>query len=430
MRKSVYDVFGLSNEILTDSYFDRGNLDKEISHLINAKQVIAIRGASKSGKSWLRQKAFPNALVVQCRFGYGIENILTDALAQLDVRLRLEETTSRKFGGTLAASTGTGLSLLLKASGKGEASTEDTLKFREYGRDITDLKFIADIINVAKRKLVIEDFHYLDVETQKRLAFDLKSLWDHGCFAVVVGVWGRHNLLTTYNPDLSLRCTELQVEWTDIELRQVVVKGCKTLKIELLDDTIDGLVANSFGNSGLLQTLTQRAIVIAGLVEEQPRLAKVSTDVHHEACRQVANQLNATYQTFAERVASGIRSRKKATGIYAHAMASIVNSPDIKLTEGLSVDDIYLECHQREPRIQKANLKSILRKIDGLQIDAEGRGLVITYNHFEGKIITVDRQLLFYRTHCTVNWPWHDIIQESEHTPEQDYCVQLSFEDY
>lgn len=427
---STFNVFGLHNEILDATYIDRGGLDKTIDTLSKSGKVIAIRGASKSGKSWLRQKSFSNALVVQCRYGHQISDILTEALSQLGIQLILERSSTTKLSGSIQASSGTGLSLLFKAEGKGEASREQIEKFREYGNDINDLRFIAKIINESNRKLVIEDFHYLEIEIQKQLSFDLKTLWDYGCFAVVVGVWGKHNLLTTYNSDLSLRCTEIQIAWSDDELKEVVSKGCRALNVSLPASVINGIVQNSFGNSGLLQTLALHTLLAAGITEKQSAPVFIPDEnLGKIACQEVAAQLDATYLTFAERVASGIRKRKRATGIYAHAMASIVSASDKDLIDGLSADAIYDECHGREPRIQKANLKSILAKIDGLQIDNSGRGLVVTYNIFDEKIINIDRQLLFYRTHCTARWPWHEIIKESETTNNEDYGRQLTFDD-
>lgn len=426
---STFDVFGLHNEILDATYIDRGGLDSILKNLSKSGNIIAIRGASKSGKSWLRQKNFENALVVQCRYGHTITDIFTEALSQLGIRLILEQSNRTNFTGSVKASTGAGFSLLWKIEGKGEASTEQIEKYKDYGCDVNDLRFIAKIIKESQRRLVIEDFHYLDIEIQKKLSFDLKSLWDYGCPAVVVGVWGKHNLLTTYNSDLSLRCTEIQISWAERELKEVILKGCKALNVSLPAKVTTDIVKNSFGNSGLLQTLALQTLLLADITEKQESPKFINNEeLGINACQQVANQLDATYLTFAERVASGIRRRKKATGIYAHAMASIVNASDEDLINGLSADKIYEECHKREPRIQKANLKSILSKIDGLQIDISGRGLVVTYNAFDEKIINIDRQLLFYRTHCTARWPWHEIIKESDSTND-DYGRQLTFED-
>ena len=50
---------------------------------------------------------------------------------------------------------------------------------------------------------LIEDFHYLDLETRAKLAFDLKTFWDYNCKVIIIGVWTQTNLLTYMNPDLT-----------------------------------------------------------------------------------------------------------------------------------------------------------------------------------------------------------------------------------
>ena len=126
-----------------------------------------------------------------------------------------------------------------------------------------------------------------------------------------------------------------------------------------------------------------------------------------------AEQLNPLYQQFAKRVSGGIRKRSNSTGIYAHAMAVILRASDDELASGLPLDTIYNRAHEREPRIQKGNLRSVLEKFEGLQVDEEGRGLVLAYNEATEEITVVDMQLLLYRRYSTVSWPWETIITES-----------------
>lgn len=57
-KKKVKDVFGISARILEDSYVDRGELDSEIRKYLSRDTHIALRGESKCGKSWLRQKIY------------------------------------------------------------------------------------------------------------------------------------------------------------------------------------------------------------------------------------------------------------------------------------------------------------------------------------------------------------------------------------
>lgn len=127
-----------------------------------------------------------------------------------------------------------------------------------------------------------------------------------------------------------------------------------------------------------------------------------------------AEQLNPLYQQFAKRVSSGIRARKDSTGIYAHAIAVILETNDNILMKGLPLDRIFQISNSRQPRIQKGNLRKVLEKFEELQVDEEGRGLVLSYNDATTEISVVDRQLLLYRRYSTVKWPWEDLIKEAD----------------
>ena len=54
-----------------------------------------------------------------------------------------------------------------------------------------------------------------------------------------------------------------------------------------------------------------------------------------------------------------------------------------------------------------------MEKIEDLQIDADGRGMVLSYNQSTEQVYIVDEQLLLYRRFCTVKWPWDDLIAEA-----------------
>ena len=90
-----------------------------------------------------------------------------------------------------------------------------------------------------------------------------------------------------------------------------------------------------------------------------------------------------------------------------------MEEPEAELIRGMSSDRIYEVAHARESRIQKGNLHTVLEKFEGLQVDEEGRGLVLAYNEADREISVVDRQLLLYRQYLTVKWPWEDLIAEA-----------------
>jgi hypothetical protein len=416
-KLTTHQVFGMSNKILENSYIDRGNLDIEVQKYINRPTHIALRGESKCGKSWFRQKNIPNAIIVQCRYGKTVIDIYTDALSQLGIKLKIEESFGSKLKGKIEAESSFGSALLakigLRATIEGEL-TEDN-KEKIIGHDINDLRYIAEIIIKSERKLIIEDFHYLSISERTIFAFDLKTLWDYGCFVVIIGVWSQSNMLTYLNTDLSGRIIELSIYWSPTDLSSVIHKGSTALKIKISVDIQKKLVEMCFGNIGILQQLLLFLLDEAEIFEEQDGLTEITNlELFETSAMKYAEQLDALYQQFARTVSSGIRKRKDSTGIYAHAMAVIVDSSDEKLINGLNLDDIYRISHQRQPRIQKINMKTILSKLEELQVDSEGRGLVIAYNESNDDITAVDRQLLFYRKYLTVKWPWEDLISEAE----------------
>jgi len=417
MKKRTDDVFGISNEVLDDSYVDRGSLDSELNRLLKRRVHIAIRGPSKSGKSWLRQRIIPNSITIQCRLGFTSLDIYKNALSELGVKLVVNESTKANFKGTIEASAEFGSTLIAKTAAKiaAEAGYETQATTQSIGRDINDLKFVANLIIESGKRLVVEDLHYLSAEQREHLAYELKTLWDYGCFVIVVGVWGQANMLIHCNQDLSGRLEEISIEWMPDDLRAIMQKGGDALKIEISRDIQNKAILDCFGNAGLLQRLILKLLDEAGIEEEQDETIKIENGSFYESSAMaVADQLNGVYQKFAERVASGIRKRSDATGIYAHAMASIMEAEDRKHLNGIPLNEIFEKSNQRQPRIQKPNLKSILTKIDGLQVDNDGRGLVVTYDESDEKVLNVDRQLLFYRKYVTIAWPWEELIKEAE----------------
>ena len=142
------NVFGISKDINQSSYIDRANLDAKVNRLLNRDMHIALKGASKSGKSWLRQQSIQNANVVQCRLNKSIQEIYVEALANLGVKLELEHSKTNSIKGTLEASGEKGISLLTKVAAKVGISLErsESTKEKELKCDLNNLKFIADLI--------------------------------------------------------------------------------------------------------------------------------------------------------------------------------------------------------------------------------------------------------------------------------------------
>ncbi|MEQ8034276.1 hypothetical protein [Xanthomonas sp. WHRI 6106] len=376
-------------------------------------QHLAIRGPSKSGKSWLRRQVMSNPIVVQCLFETTLSDIYTQALGQLGVKLTVESVGKESIKGTVKASTSVGAKLIAYLSGEVSMESSDATekKYKEVGRDIGDLSFVAGLINQSGRRLVIEDYHYLSGEVRKKLSAHLKALWDMECNVIIIGVWTSDSYLTTLNPDLEDRLVEIPAEWKPDELRQILEKGGNALNIEFKNPLSDDLVESSFENAGLLQTLTRSILDALGIEETQSSVLVLDDpELLVSAAEKQADELDGRFQSFARSVSTGMRRRKESTGIYAYAMDVVLRASDEKLRLGISLKEIFDEAHSQQSRIKYANLRRVLQKIDHLQVDEEGRGLVITYNSATEKVTVVDRRLLLYRRFAKPTWPWQEII--------------------
>lgn len=176
-----------------------------------------------------------------------------------------------------------------------------------------------------------------------------------------------------------------------------------------------------YGNVGILQTIILGTLDRLGIEQAEPHLTAVGDlDALEHSELFYAEELNPLYQEFARRVAGGFRTRQNATGIYAHAMAVILlSASDNELVHGVTLETIFSVAHKREPRIQKGNLNVALSRLESMQVDKDGRGLVFAYNEATREISVVDRQiLLLYRKYSTVKWPWEQLIQEAEERGE------------
>lgn len=256
------------------------------------------------------------------------------------------------------------------------------------------------------------------IQERKKFAFDLKALWDYQYFAIIVGVWSQDNMLLSLNPDLSGRIEEISVSWPQAELKSILDKGAKHLNIKFSDPFKNKIAEISFGSSGILQDLALKTLDELKFFEGTENLIEINClNSLESAAMQYADQLNPLYQEFAKTLSSGIRSYQNSTGIYAHAIAVILDSSDEELIEGITAQTIFRKAHARQPRVQLSNLKAILQKFEELQVDSDGRGLILSYNPATEKITVVDRQLLLYRKYSSVKWPWEEMIKSADLDP-------------
>lgn len=414
---ALHEVFGVSAHIPKYTYVDRSGLDNRFKYSIQRDAHIVLHGGSKQGKTVLRLANLPEEMsaVVQCRATTTCtqiyEQLLADVGSAVPMTSELSSSTSAEVGGTAGVSAGIGL-FKTKAEVTASGSTGNEVKSTStiVGAGAGNLRFVSDAINRSGKRAIIEDFHYMPEEEKKRLAFDLKALWDMRTFLIVVGIWAEHNLLPYYNGDLSGRIDEIDVQWTNEELGQVLAKGEAALKVTIAPEIRDQMIQDASQNVGLLQRIAEKFCIHSG-VYSTIDLPFAETLAGREAlnrCREeICSEEASRYRQFADALSRGFKSNEESElKVYQNIARVAIEASDHDLREGLHYDTVFDRVHALNDRVRRSDLTAALQRLNRLQQDRQVSPLVISYNEKSRYVQLVDRELLFYRKYGNPIWPW------------------------
>jgi hypothetical protein len=411
------EVFGIATHVNVASYVNRGGLDEILGYYLGTERHIAIHGDSKQGKSWLRGKLLDveETIVVQCQVESTPESILREALGQLDIVAELRRVGRSQLEGQLDVSASGELGNVLLGKAKldvgagGKTSGEREVETEPIGKTPGDLSWVARVLRASGKRLVIEDFHYVSEDHRKAFAFILKALGDYGVYVIVVGVWPEDHLLTYYNGDLDGRVEDLRLVWENEALAEVLSKGSDALNIEMSADLRDALVADAYGNVGLVQRLAEQVCFHAGILEREAEKGTLDVDGHLEQARgTVSERMKARYDAFADDFVRGMKRMTEGLEVYKHMLRAFTASKSEELLNGVDSRELLRRIQDADPEatIRQSDLTQALDRVDRLQVKIGVRPLVLTYNRDRRRLFLADRSFLFYRQYGSPTWPW------------------------
>ncbi|MBN4001965.1 hypothetical protein [Nostoc sp. LPT] len=417
------EVFGIATSIPKYTYVDRASLDKTFKYLLSRDQHIVIHGASKQGKTILCKKNLLEyqCLPVRCGSNPTLEKIYLEILRLLGTHIPTEITKSFTLGAEGKAKASVGFKVPFMGSGTGELEGASNLEkssenvYELVGVNSDSLGYIAEEIKKSNKKVVIEDFHYLPDVEKRRLAFDLKALWDNSVFFIVIGIWADQNLLTYYNGDLSGRVSEIDVQWNNAELEEVLRKGEEVLNFSFVDSIRQGILNDANQNVGLLQRIAEKYCFEADILENLKQTHAVKDVIKdlqalHRCRKVICNEESVRYRQFNESVSRGFRgSDASELKVYQRIVRVCIEASDSELCNGLHRDEIMTRINKSEPQVRLSDLSAALNRLDKLQADRSISPLILSFNPDSRKVQLVDRELLFYRKYGNPRWSWEEI---------------------
>lgn len=403
VKHRTSDVYGIGRD-LPLNYVSREAVDEYfVANLTRDKHVI-IYGSSKQGKTSLRKHCLKDDdyIVVHCSNKWGVADLHSAILKRVgyEVTQSTTKTTSGKnkiVAGFKAGVLGVGV----ETGGDKEATNTVGSTTKPLELDPEDVNDIIEALGQFDRFIVLEDFHYLPIETQKDFSVALKAFHEQSrlCF-LIVGVWLEEGRLTVYNGDLTGRLVGVNADrWTVGELRQVIADGEALLNISFADSFKDQVIAGCLDSVYIVQETCHQACLAKNInFTQDAHMNEVGADLDVSALiKQVVNQQTGRYNSFITLFAGGFQ--ETTLQMYKWLLYPVLTAPTEMLEHGLSfryMREVLQEHHPEGKGLNLGNLTQSLQSVASLQVKKDIKPIVLDYDQTSLKLNIVDRGFLIW----------------------------------
>jgi hypothetical protein len=364
---------------------------------------IVVYGSSKQGKTCLRRHCLKDDdyITVHCSNKMGLRELHTAILKAAGYKVSLSSKQSASGNNKVE------LSAKIPIVGVGAKATfeggeEDEEISAELELDVED---VNDVIAALKRLnfqrfIVLEDFHYLPVETQKDFAVALKAFHENSKLSfIVVGVWLEENRLTVYNGDLTGRVVSVNADtWTRAELIEVVKAGEALLNISFDENFLESLLSLCQDSVHVVQEVCFEVCKRAKHHETKDVQITIGTGLSaEEIVKAVVNQQAGRYNSFLSQFADGFQ--QSALEMYRWLLYPILTAKIKDLEKGLRWTPINEAIKKRHPKgkeLNPGNLTQALQNVANLQVKKDIKPIILDYDETNRRLNVVDRGFLIW----------------------------------
>lgn len=397
------DVYGISRE-LPLNYVTRKTVDEALIENLTRDKHLVIFGSSKQGKTSLRKHCLSESdyIVVHCSNKWTLDDLNAAILKRAGYELTQSQTkTETGKTKTLASFKAAVFGVGTELSGEKEKSAAIATTTAPLELDTADVNDIIKALQGFTRYIVLEDFHYLPLQTQQDFAVALKAFHEQSklCF-IVVGVWLEEGRLTVYNGDLTGRTFGINADkWTRDELLQVIVLGEQMLNVHFTDGFKDALLDRCLESVYIVQEVCYQACASAGVNETREKTIEIGDGLDvKEVLRDVVNQQTGRYNSFITQFVAGFQDTQLE--MYKWLLYPILTVPTKELEQGVTYREIRNQLTAKHPQgqgLNPGNITQALRSVASLQVQKEIKPIVLDYDQTNLRLNVVDRGFLIWR---------------------------------
>lgn len=417
MTFKTTDVFGVKSKLIA-SYIEREAVDTRFKEAITDGNEVIVYGSSKQGKTSLILKHLnENSYVkVECSPQTQPIDIYKSILRQLNIKFIESETTDVGYehGGKLSAGFKIKIPFLGDSNASAElsdrasdkSSTKET--YVEYNLALAqDISELLKSLNVHKF-VVIENFHYLELEVQESLGYDLRVFQDHQIIFIVLGIWREANRLIQFNGDLLDRVTEVPVEpWSKEDFKRVIEKGSQLLNVDF-SEVEDRLISDSFDSVGVVQEIAKHCCLAAGVNETVLETVFIKNEHLDIALKKKAEEYGVrhirNFEAFVDIARKTSNQSGKPSLAFPYYFIKLLLIRDFNdIEKGLSratLLESIREIHHRPEDVRSGDLGAFLHNITQHQINKKIQPPFVDYDRGGKLLKIIDSSLYFFLKHC------------------------------
>ncbi|AWH74838.1 hypothetical protein DCS32_11910 [Dokdonia sp. Dokd-P16] len=407
-------VFGVSNELI-DTYIVRPKVDNLFTEGLQKNKHIIIYGASKQGKTSLTNKHLDESeyVKVNCSPSSTTLDLFNSIVRQLDVDIIESKDTRTTVGGEIKI----GLKAKIKIPffGGTDAETEATasrekekgvsFKVVDYNLALAqDLSELLKEINFDKR-IILENFHYLEEDVQKQLSIDLRIFEDYNILFIILGIWREKNRLSQFNGDLVDRVIEVPVEpWEESDLAKITDVGLPLLNADF-SSVLEYIIESCFDSVGVFQEICKESCYSAHINRTQDELVKIKKENVDNAIEKKLNDYASRHirclESFIEQKAKS--SDEVPLYIPYYFIKVLLDESFDNITLGLkrkSIQEKIKDIHHRSDNVRPSDMGYFLRNLVSSQIKKNISPPIFDYDISTTSVKIIDSTFYFFLKNC------------------------------
>ena len=408
--RKVNEVYGVSNQMIA-TYIERKEVDYLFLEGLQRRKHIIIYGASKQGKTSLTNKHLSenDYVKVNCSTGTTIIDIYKSILRQLNIEILDTKEENNNIGGDANIGVKAKLKIPIlgnfdtsgSISGKKSAGHRNTYRTVEYNlalaQDISELLISLEF----SKRIILENFHYLQEDVQQQLAFDLRIFEDYDILFIILGIWRERNLLSQYNGDLVDRVIEIPVEpWKADDLKKIVNTGLPLLNVSF-ENVVDKIMSSCFDSVGVFQEICKESCYTAGVHETSETLIHIDHNNIDDAIKKKLEDYSSRHirclESFIEQVAKS--SNEVPLYIPYYFIKVLLNEPFDEINKGLKrkyLHEKIKEIHHRPDDVRASDMGYFLKTLVQNQLKKKISPPIFDYDLSTRSVKIIDSTFYFF----------------------------------